>query len=87
MAVIPATFIEFHSHSSTGNGGGVTRPSACSTLKPSASASAPRRFIRDQATGGEVTLAQRDGDNHQQREHNRRDKNQQQECVVNKRSF
>ncbi|MNV84940.1 hypothetical protein D3C71_1788530 [compost metagenome] len=29
--------MEFHSHSSTGNGGGVTRPSACSTLKPSAS--------------------------------------------------
>ncbi|CPR76005.1 Uncharacterised protein [Salmonella enterica subsp. enterica serovar Bovismorbificans] len=37
MAVIPAIFTEFHSHSRTGKGGGVTRPSACSTLKPSAS--------------------------------------------------
>ncbi|CSP55537.1 Uncharacterised protein [Shigella sonnei] len=37
IAEIPATFTEFHSHSSTGNGGGVMRPSACSTLKPKAS--------------------------------------------------
>ena len=37
IAVMVATFTEFHSQSSTGNGGGVTRPSACSTLKPSAS--------------------------------------------------
>jgi hypothetical protein len=36
-------------------------------------------MVRDQAAGGEVTLAQRDSDNHQQREHNRRDENQQQE--------
>ncbi|VTP67894.1 Uncharacterised protein [Serratia rubidaea] len=37
MAVIAATFTEFHSHSSTGKGGGVTLPSAWVTLRPSAS--------------------------------------------------
>ncbi|SVK50388.1 Uncharacterised protein [Acinetobacter baumannii] len=37
MAVIAAILMEFHSHSSTGNGGGVTLPSAWVTLKPSAS--------------------------------------------------
>lgn len=36
-AVVTATLIEFHSHSSTGNGGGVTRPSGAVTLMPSAS--------------------------------------------------
>jgi hypothetical protein len=39
----------------------------------------PGDTFGDQATGGEVPFAQRDSDDHQQREHNRRDKNQQQE--------
>ncbi len=45
IAVIPATLIEFHSHSRTGNGGGVTRPSACSTLKPNARRQCSREMV------------------------------------------
>ena len=37
----------------------------------------PGDFVRDQAPRREVTRTQGDGDNHQQREHDRRDENQQ----------
>jgi len=36
MEVMVATLMEFHNQSNTGNGGGVTEPSACTTSKPRA---------------------------------------------------